>query len=155
MEDSIFRTIWSSIPWLMILFTYVAIFIDLFFGVIVSYIKRETRSHKMLRGLQSKIFVLFIPIIGIIIKGFFITCALPAEWNGTESIYQVFGVDNLANFPICFLLCFFVLLMEVYSFIESAAKIDVRAKHILQKFNKEAQENLSETKIVDTILRRN
>lgn len=138
----------------MILFTYTVIFIDLFFGIIVAYITQKTQSHKMLKGIQNKIFVLFIPIIGILIKGFFITCSLPAEWTGTENIYQVFGVDTLANFPICFLLCSFVIIMEVYSFIESAAKIDVRAKHVLRKFNKEIQEGLSDTKIADTIQRR-
>lgn len=154
MEESIFGTICSSIPWEMIFVAYTFIFIDLFYGIIVSCITKETKSHKMLKGLQNKTFILFIPIIGIIIKAFFITCALPMDWSGTEDIIQFFGVSNLADFPICFLLCSFVIVMELYSILEISAKIDVRAKILLLKFNRELKEDFSNTKITDKILRR-
>lgn len=143
----------DRVPWAIILIAYVVIFIDLFYGLIISAICRETKSHKMLKGLQSKMFVLSIPIIGVVIKAFFICCSLPLTWSGTENINQLLGIDTLSNFPICFLLCGFVILMEIYSMLESSAKIDVRAKHILAKFNKEAKKELESGEIAKKIMK--
>lgn len=127
----VLETVYSNIPWDIILVSYVFIFIDLFYGLIISCIKKEVISHKMLKGLHNKIFVLFVPIIGIVFKAFFIICSLPAEWAGSSTITSMFGVSQLSEFPICFLLCSFVLLMEFISFLENSAKIDPRANKII------------------------
>lgn len=126
------ESIYMSIPWDAIVFAYTLIFIDYFYGVIVSMIKKEAVSHRMLKGLHKKIFVLFVPVIGILLQLFFIVCHLPAEWAGTVTINSIFGVSQLAHFPICFLLCLIVVLMEFLSFLETSAKIDKRADRLLK-----------------------
>lgn len=127
----VMETMYGHIPWDAILITYFMIFFDLFYGVLVSTVKQEPVSHKMLKGLQNKLFVLFVPVAGVIIKTFFVICSLPAEWSGTNTLVSLFGVSRLSDFPICFLLCLFVILMEFLSFLENSAKISKRAKRLL------------------------
>ena len=67
MGSSIFGFVYESIPWGMIFFVYTFIFIDLFYGILVAWITGDTKSHKMLIGIRNKIFVMFIPICGILI----------------------------------------------------------------------------------------
>lgn len=135
MEELVNQSIWyfilRSIPWGMILVTYIFIFVDLFYGVIVSIIKHEVESHKMLKGLQRKIFVLSVPIIGILFKAFFVLASLPADWSGTQHINDLLGVSALHHFPICFILCAFVLLMEFLSFLETSAKVNKNAYKLI------------------------
>lgn len=128
---NVLETIYMGIPWDIVTITYVMIFVDLFYGIIVSTVLGEVISHKILKGLRSKTFVLFVPIIGIIMKMFFVVCSLPAEWSGSSALVGLFGVSQMAQFPICFLLCLIVMFMEFISFIETSARIDKRAKRLL------------------------
>lgn len=147
----ILESIYMSIPWYAIVIVYTFIFIDYFYGVAVSAIKKEAVSHRMLKGLHKKIFVLFVPIIGILMQLFFVICALPAEWAGTSAITSIFGVSQLKNFPICFLLCLIVMLMEFLSFLETSAKIDERAKRLLRliQHKGDTHKDIKELIIVD------
>lgn len=141
----VLSTIYMYIPWGLVFVTYIFVFVDLFYGVTVSYLKREVVSRRMLKGLRNKIFVLFVPIIGICFKAFFVICSLPAEWSGSDALTSVFGVSQLSQFPICFLLCLFVLLMEFLSFLETSAKIDKRAAKLLNLIHKEADKKAAKT----------
>lgn len=147
----ILETIYMNIPWDAIVLAYTFIFIDYFYGVVVSFIKKEAVSHRMLKGLHKKIFVLFVPIIGILMQLFFIICALPAEWAGTTTITAIFGVTQLKHFPVCFLLCLIVMLMEFLSFLETSAKIDPRAKRLLRlvQHKGDSHKDIKELIIVD------
>lgn len=127
----ILETICAGVPWDIVMITYTMIFIDLFYGIIVSTALGECISHKILKGLRNKTFVLFIPIIGIIFKMFFVICSLPAEWSGSSAIAGIFGVSQMKHFPVCFLLCLAVMWMEFVSFIETSAKIDKRARKLM------------------------
>lgn len=127
----VLESIYLGIPWDIVLITYILIFFDLFYGVVVSSILKETVSHKMLKGLKNKIFVLFVPVIGILLKAFFVVCSIPAEWSGNSVITGIFGVSVLSQFPICLFLCGFVIFMETVSFLETSSKIDRRAKRLL------------------------
>lgn len=129
---SILETICMGIPWDIVMITYVMIFADLFYGIIVSTVLGEVVSHKILKGLRNKTFVLFIPIMGIIMKMFFVICSIPAEWSGSSVLIGLFGVSQMAQFPICFLLCLAVIFMEFVSFIETSSRIDKRAGKLLQ-----------------------
>lgn len=140
-STSVLEIIYSSIPWDVILVTYIFIFIDLFYGTVVSTIKKETVSHKMLKGLKHKIFVLFVPVIAIVLKAFFVVCSIPSEWAGSSTLTSIFGVSQLSEFPICFLLCLFVILMEFLSFLETSAKIDKRANNMLRLIQKKTDEH--------------
>lgn len=142
MEDSIIAYVINSIPWGTIILAYIVIFLDLFYGVLVSVIMHDVESHKMLKGLQRKTFVLFVPLFGVVIKAFLILADLPSEWSGSEAINSFLGVAAISDFPICFLLCVFIILMEVYSMLESSAKIDGRAQKLLAFFNKKTKEEI-------------
>lgn len=145
------EAIYNCVPWLAIFVTYICIFVDLFYGVLIAYILGDPRSHIMLKGLKSKVFVLFVPVLAIIIKAFFIVCELPAGWSGTDNVHQVLGVVQLSDFPICFFLCLFVIIMEIYSFLENSAKINHFAATILAKFNKELAKEFEEQRIAKKI----
>lgn len=129
---NVLETICMGVPWDIVMITYIMVFVDLFYGIIVSMILGETMSHKIFKGLRNKTFILFIPIIGIIIKAFFVVCSLPTEWSGSSVLVSLFGVSQMAQFPICFLLCLAVMFMEFVSFVETSAKIDRRANKLLQ-----------------------
>ena len=147
----VLESIYMNIPWDAIVLAYTFIFIDYFYGVVVSMFKKEVISHRMLKGLRKKIFVLFVPIIGILMQLFFIVCALPAEWAGTATINTIFGVSQLKHFPVCFLLCLIVMLMEFLSFLETSAKIDDRAKRLLRliQHKGDSHKDIKELIIVD------
>lgn len=134
---NVLESVYSGIPWDVVLITYTLIFFDLFYGVIVSTVLKETVSHKMMKGLKNKIFVLFVPIVGILLKAFFVVCSIPAEWGG--GVAGIFGVSALSHFPICLFLCGFVIFMEFVSFLETSAKIDSRAKKLLGFIHKKAE----------------
>lgn len=136
--------VYNFIPWNAIFITYICIFVDLFYGVAISCALHDPTSHKMLKGLQHKLFVLFVPVIAVIIQAFFVVCELPATWTGTEQIHQVLGVVVLSDFPICLLLCLFVILMEVYSFLENSAKINDFALKILKYFNRDLAKRIAQ-----------
>lgn len=128
---NILETVCFGIPWNIVVITYIMIFVDLFYGIVVSTILGEVISHKVLKGLQNKTFVLFMPIMGIIMKAFFVICSLPAEWSGSSTLVGLFGVSQMSQFPICLLLCLAVMFMEFISFIETSSKIDKRARRLL------------------------
>lgn len=128
---NILETVCLGIPWDIVVITYIMIFVDLFYGIIVSTILGEVVSHKVLKGLRNKTFVLFIPIMGIIMKMFFVICSLPTEWSGSSTLVGLFGVSQMSQFPACFLLCLAVMFMEFVSFIETSSRIDKRAKKLL------------------------
>lgn len=152
-SPNVFETIFLSIPWTIVSLTYIFVFLDMFYGLAVSTILKETKSHKMFKGLYSKMFVLFAPIFGIVLKAFFVVCSLPAGWVGTDKLTDMFGVSVLSEFPVCFLICAFVILMEFVSFIETSAKIDKRAKKLLRFIQREAEEKVpaKHKKMVDDI----
>ena len=152
-NPGVVETIFLSIPWAVVSLTYIFIFADMFYGFVVSLILREARSHKMLKGLYSKMFVLFAPIFGIILKAFFVVCSLPSGWVATKTLTDMFGVSVLSEFPICFLICAFVLLMEFVSFIETSAKIDKRARKLLKVIQRSAEDKVPEKhkKIVEDV----
>lgn len=139
-NPGVIETIFLSIPWTIVSLTYIVVFFDMFYGLAVSTILKETKSHKMLKGLYSKMFVLFAPIFAIILKIFFVVSSLPAGWVGTDLLTDTFGVSVLSEFPICFLICGWVILMEFVSFVETSAKIDKRAKKLLSIVQREAEE---------------
>lgn len=148
-NTSSIELIFNSIPWGMILVTYILIFVDLFYGVLVSVIRHEVESHKMLKGLERKLFVLSVPIIGILFKAFFVLASLPVDWTGTQQINDILGVSVLHEFPICFILCTFVCLMEMLSFLETSSKVNKHAKkvvNIIQRNvkNKDVKELISD-----------
>ena len=148
MENSVIYSLLTSIPWGIIFIAYCFTFLDLFYGVLVSFLLREPESHKMLKGLQRKTFVLFVPMFGVLLKAFFVLAGLPAEWSGTETINNFLGVSAISEFPVCFLLCSFVILMEIYSILEVSAKFDPRAQKIHGFFNKHVQEKIDNGEIV-------
>lgn len=140
--SEILLAVYVSIPWAIIMLTYTFIFIDYFYGIIVSIIIKEATSRKMVKGLQKKVFVLFVPVLGILAKAFFVLCDFPRTWAATSQINDFLGVVNLADFPICLLFCIAIIFMECYSFLENSAKIDPRARNILAHFNHQLAEKL-------------
>lgn len=138
------EALYTSVPWDLIFLTYICIFVDLFYGVFISWLVGDPTSRKMRKGLQSKMFVIFVPIMAIIIQAFFIFCQLPSEWAATGQIHQILGVVQLSDFPICILLCLFVILMELYSFLESSAKVNDFALKLLKLFNKALAKEIAE-----------
>lgn len=151
---NVLETICMGIPWDIVMITYIMIFVDLFYGIIVSTVLGEVISHKILKGLRNKTFVLFIPIMGIIMKMFFVVCSLPAEWGGSSTLVGLFGVSQMAQFPVCFLLCLAVIFMEFVSFIETSARIDKRAGRILGVIRRNVKEKVpaKHKKDVDELL---
>lgn len=134
--------VYVSIPWMVIFVTYTFIFIDYFYGILVSVIIKEAESRKMIKGLQKKVFVIFVPILGIFAKALFVLCDLPKNWSITSQINDALGVVSLSDFPICLFFCVAIIIMECYSFLENSAKIDKRARKILAHFNHKMAEEL-------------
>lgn len=154
-EQHLISFVFSNIPWSIIFVTYILIFLDLFYGVLVSFILKEPESHKMLKGLQRKTFVLFVPLFGLIIKSFFVLTELPSEWSGTETVTGILGVASVADFPVCFLLCLFIMIMEIYSMLESSAKLDGRAQKLLAFFNKKTKQEIEKGNVVSKFYQKN
>ena len=152
-DPNVFELIFLGIPWNMVAITYIFIFMDMFYGFVVSIIMKETKSHKMFKGLVNKIFILFAPIFGIILKAFFIVCSLPAGWVGTDMLTNAFGVSVLSELPICFFICLFVVFMEFISFIETSAKFDKRARKLLRIIHRSVEDSTpaKHKKIVEDI----
>ena len=68
-------------------------------------------------------------------------CEADDEWSGSSTLTGIFGVSQLSQFPACFLLCLFVIIMEFLSFLETSAKIDKRANRILSLIQMKSDKN--------------